>query len=189
MQSTQIFGNFIEPEVEQEYLTIRFSPISLPLQQRWRHNGLSADFLAEYWASFFPAGDAVMQARRLEVKGAISYIANELLENVMKFSYLPVNYAVTLELCLHTDVFRFYTCNAIAPHAVGEFQERIRTLLTQDVADLYIQQVEDNALDGAGSHLGLLTMLYDYGATLAWRFKFTNQPDLVVLTTMVCLRI
>ncbi len=195
MRAPQILGNFIEPETEQEYLTIHFSPTSLPLQQRWRHNGLSADFLAEYWTTFFPADDApstegaMAQARRAEIRGGVSYIANELLENVMKFSHLPADYAVTLELCLHSDVFRFYTRNAIDPQVIEAFQVRIQSLLTEDVTDLYIQQVERNALGGSGSHLGLLTMMSDYGAQLAWRFEFTARPELVILTTMVCLHV
>ena len=84
---TQIFGDFIENPSSQEYLIIGFSPTSLPLQQRWRNSGLSADFLADYVSTFFPGGDTTALNRKAEVKDAVSFVANELLENAMKFSY------------------------------------------------------------------------------------------------------
>jgi hypothetical protein len=184
----QIFGNFVEQENGDEYLVIHFSPTSLPLQQRWRNSGLSADFLAEYWATFFPAHDVPSRNRQLEIKGGINYIANELLENIMKFSYLPANYPVSLGLYLYQDKFKFYGTNAIEPDAVEGFQARIQTLLTEDVQALYLQQVERNAANvkSTGSHLGLLTMINDYNAQIAWKFETISQdPEITIVTTMV----
>lgn len=186
----QIFGEFLEPYQEHEYLVIHFSPTSMPLQQRWRNNGLSADFLAEYWATFFPGVDEVAEIRRQEFKGAINYIANELLENVMKFSYEPADSPVSLGLYLFEDEFRFYSSNVMDPLRVADFQERIRRLLTEDPMGLYLEQVELNAATGEGSHLGLLTMLNDYGASLSWKFDAFEQPsgEFTTVTTMVRLQ-
>src|SRR5215510_16471951 len=85
---TQIFGKFIERQEENgEYLKIGFSPTSIPIQQRWHNNGLSADFLADYLSTFFPGDTHAAAERQAKLKSAISYVANELLENAMKFSY------------------------------------------------------------------------------------------------------
>ncbi len=187
----QIFGDFIEEGGSQEYLVIHFSPLSIPLQQRWRNNGLSADFLAEYWVTFFPSHDVPSQKRQLEIKSAINYIANELLENVMKFSYEPVSYSVSLGLHLYQTGFRFYARNAINPQTIVTFQARIHDLLTQDPGKLYIQQLEKNAVasDSSGSHLGLLTMIHDYKARLAWKFETLEHAgaEITLVTTMVSL--
>ena len=72
-----------------EYLKIRFSPSPVPLQQRWRNNGLSAAFVADYLSTFFLDQDPAVSACQVEIKGAFSYLANELLENAMKSSYAP----------------------------------------------------------------------------------------------------
>jgi hypothetical protein len=184
----QIFGDFVERESDQEYLVIHFSPTFVPLEQRWRNTGLSADFLADYWTTFFPAHDAPAQERQREIKGAINFVANELLENVTKFSYKPSDYAVDLGLYLRQSVFRFYASNAIDPQAVGAFQARIQQLLTEDPGDLFLQQLEMNVLDEdcSVSRLGLLTMLNDYGARLAWKFETDLQDaNATILTTMV----
>ncbi len=183
----QIFGDFAEQQTAQEYLVIRFSPTFIPLEQRWRNTGLSADFMANYWSTFFPARDALAQERQQEIKGAINFIANELLENVMKFSFKPADYAVNFGLYLHQSVFRFYASNAIDPQGVGAFQARIQKLLTEDPGQLFLQQLEMNVLDKglSYSHLGLLTMINDYGARLAWKFNTDPQDaNVTVLTTM-----
>jgi hypothetical protein len=184
----QIFGDFVEQENGDEYLTIHFSPTSRPIQQRWRNSGLSADFLAEYWSTFFPAHDVPSQKRQRDIKGAINYIANELLENVMKFSYQPAGYPVGLGLYLYEREFRFYTSNAVDPQIVGDFQARIQALLTEDTQTLYLDQLERNAADesSTSSGLGLLTMANDYGAHLAWKFEtFSQTPEVIMVTTMV----
>ncbi len=88
----QVFGNYVEPrdeEQEQEYLAIGFSPTSLSIQERWRNNGLSADFLGDYLSTFFPGDDQQARHKRREVRAGVSYIANELLENAMKYNHAP----------------------------------------------------------------------------------------------------
>ena len=187
----QIFGEFVEPGNGDEYLVINFSPTTLPLQQRWRNSGLSADFLAEYWSAFFPAHDVLSRNKQHEIKGAINYIANELLENVMKYAYQPAQHAVSLALYLLKNEFKFYTSNAIAPDAIEDFQARIKALLTGDPQQLYVEQVEKNAAgENSGSQLGLLTVVNDYQACLGWKFETSPQnPDVVVVTTMVGLNL
>jgi hypothetical protein len=184
----QIFGDYVEQERDQEYLVIQFSPTTLPLQQRWRNSGLSADFLADYWTTFLPARDVPSPERQQEIRGAINYIANELLENTMKFSHKPAHHPVTLGLYLYQGAFRFYASNFIDPQAVEAFQARIQDMLTQEPIELYMRQLEINAADETGgvSCLGLLTMLNDYDARLAWKFQARpHDPEGIMVTTMV----
>ena len=101
---TQIFGDFIDDlPPSQEYLIVGFSPSSVPLKQRWRNNGLSADFLADYFTTFFPSSqsDRTESDRQAEIKSAVSYIANELLENAIKFNDETSQYPISIHLQLH----------------------------------------------------------------------------------------
>jgi hypothetical protein len=181
----QIFGEFVEQGNGDEYLIINFSSTSLLLQQRWRNIGLSADFLAEYWSTFFPVHDAPSQNKQNEIKGAINYIANELLENAMKFAYRPADHPVSLGLFLFQDEFKFYASNAIAPNAIAELQTRIEAILTEDSQKLYLEQIEKNAAEeSSGSQLGLLTMVNDYQARLGWKFETSSKaPGVTIVTT------
>ena len=125
----QHFGDFVEATADdQEYLQLGFSPSSIPLQQRWRNNGLSADFLADYLSSFFPGDDDETLNRRAEMKDSISYVANELLENAMKFHYAPSGYFISITMRLGTDRIRLYLTNSVDPTTVVKFQGFIQKL-------------------------------------------------------------
>jgi len=194
MDMIQTFGDFIEPTPSQEYLIIGFSPSSIPLKQRWRNNGLSADFLADYLTTFFPGNedDPSTIDRQAEIKSAVSYIANELLENAMKFNDESSEYPIDIKLQLKSDGLIFSVANSISPQAVDQFQGYIRQLLASEPSELYIEQLEKNAADesSTGSGLGLLTMLSDYTAKMGWKFQTVQQdPEVITVTTMVQLRV
>lgn len=198
---TQIFGNYIEKDdQQQEYLQIGFSPGSISLQERWRNNGLSADFLADYLSTFFPGDNDEALDKRTEIKDAVSYVANELLENAMKFSYAPARHAVSITMQLDTESVRFYVRNSVDPQAVPDFQAFIQELLAGDPDALYMERLLQNAEEDSdgGSGLGFLTMLNDYQARLGWKFETADALEsktepvitaVITVTTMVQLMI
>ena len=189
----QIFGDYQEAEetLNQEYLKIGFSPTSISLQERWRNNGLSADFLADYLSTFFPGDDNHAIDRRAEIKDAVSYIANELLENAMKFSYVPSAYPVSIMMQLEEAYIRFYVTNAVTRQKVAGFQEFILKLLNEDANELYFEAMLREDDDPRESGLGFLTMLTNYQAQLAWKFErpIATDASIIYVTTMVELAI
>lgn len=188
---SQTLGEFINdlPDAK-EYLTISFSPGSIPLQQRWRNNGLSADFMADYFSTFFLDNEQDNKERntREDVKGGVGFIANELLENAMKFSDKSSSIDTCIRLHLYEDKLVFLAINAIDQPTVEKFQAFIQELLHSDPNELYLLQLERNAEDeeSMGSGLGLLTMINDYSAKLGWQFTpLPNRPDQFSVKTMV----
>jgi hypothetical protein len=192
ISTPQMFGDFIETLPEsQEYLALRFSPSSVPLRQRWRNNELSADFMAEYLITFFPRHehDVIKSPnQRFEMKSAVSYIANELLENGMKFNDEASHMTISIQLQLYSDRLIFLLKNAIKPEMITPFQIYIQEILTNDPGELYVARVEKNASDetATGSGLGLLIMVNDYLAKLGWKFEtLAIDSKIVTVTTMV----
>jgi hypothetical protein len=189
-----ILGDFIQNlSPSQEYLILSFSPSSIPLRQRWRNNCLSADFLADYLSTFFLGSndrepDSDKQA---EVKSAVSYIANELLENGMKYSTQLSSLPISIQIHLNPELIIFQLTNSILAERTPKFQDQIQTLLDSDPHELYLARLERNALsENNESGLGLLTMLTDYGVKLGWKFEILPQkPKEVSVTTMVQLSI
>lgn len=170
----QILGNYIECDTGDhcEFLTINFSPTSIPIQQRWRNNGLSADFLAEYLSTFFPGEDDDSLNRRAEIKDGVNFIANELLENAMKFNFSPSKYPVRFYMKLKQDQVQFYITNSMDPSVVESWQHTLNRLLTEDTHELFIEQIMKNEdEEGASSGLGYLSMINDWNAKLAWKFE------------------
>jgi hypothetical protein len=191
----EIFGDFIDNlPSSQEYLIIGFSPSSASLKQRWRNNGLSADFLADYLSTFFPRSDEENAAleKQEEIRGAVSYIANELLENAMKYNYECSSLPISIQLHLHGDKIVFEMTNNVDPVTLEYFQSYLKSIVDSDPEEMYINQLEKNAmnLDSQGSGLGFLTIMNDYGARLGWKFKYSESvPKDISLTTMVQLDI
>jgi len=150
--------------------------------------------MADYLATFFPAneGDSSTIDKQAEIKSAVSYIANELLENAMKFNNETSEYPIDIKLQLESDAVIFSVVNSISPQAVDKFQAYIQQLLASEPSELYIQQLEKNAADESCTDcgLGLLTMLTDYTAKIGWKFQTVHQdPEVIAVTTMVQLRV
>lgn len=170
----QILGDFIEHDTRNncEFLIINFSPTSVPLQQRWRNNGLSADFLADYLSTFFPGEDDVALNRRAEIKDGVNFVANELLENAMKFNFPASKYSVRLYMGLKQDQIQFYVTNSIDPSAVKSWQHQLNRILTEDTNELFMEQlIKNDELQNSDSGLGYLSMINDWNAKLAWKFE------------------
>jgi hypothetical protein len=72
-------------------------------------------------------------------------MASELLENAMKFSYAPLQYAISIEMYLEEDQIIFYATNSVDPKTIEDFQTFIQRLLTEDTHKLYLEQLTRNA--------------------------------------------
>lgn len=186
----QVFGEFTEDFSERsEFLVLGFSPSSLPIQLRWKTNGLSADFLGDYVKNFFPVDNSVALNKQTEVRHAVSFVANELLENAMKYSDKSAGQPINLEVHLFKDRLIFLSKNSVHQDAIANFQSFLQEITDGDIGEMYVNQVEKSAdnEDSKSSGLGYLTMLMDYDALLGWKFEQISDTSIPVtmLTTMV----
>ncbi|HEY9645737.1 MAG TPA: hypothetical protein V6C88_05175 [Chroococcidiopsis sp.] len=207
----QNFGDFsTDLPVGEGYLAIALAPGSAAHNPHWQANSLSADFIASYFANFFPR-DGQFQPPdmacalsstvdvRTEIKSAISYVANELLENSMKFCDPTVKHPISLSVYLCPDRLVFCATNTIPPPAVPPFQAYIQDLIAGDPSTQLIHQLERNAAAPTDSisKLGLLTIINDYHAKVGWKFEvlpacLLDSPansSVVAVTTIVQLPI
>ena len=193
----EIFGYFSETQRnDEEFLIIGFSPTSIPIKQRWRNNGLSADFVADYFTTFFPVSDEdpSTRERQMQIKGAVSYIANELLENAMKYNYEACQHPIKFGLYLQEEgnegsvTIVMLATNSVSPTNFDKFKKFIQDLTSADPDEFYFNQLEKSAEDESidSSGLGLVTMINDYGAKLGWKFESNPiHPEEIAVTTMV----
>jgi hypothetical protein len=191
---SQIFGEFIEQfPVGNDALELSFSSRHKPVNGKWRNHRLSAYFMADYFSNLMPNDENTEQSKeRLNnLKSAVSYISNELLENAMKFHERSNNIPVKLGICFLEELGEItaviFTKNSIKHKNVYKFQVFIDNLLSADPNELYIQQIEKAAedQDGEASGLGLLTTINDYSAKLGWKFEpEPRDPVMIAVTTM-----
>lgn len=154
-----------------EYLTLAFSPSSAPLRTRWRNNGLSADFLGDYVTTFLPAVPS-FENRQNEIKHAVTYVANELLENAMKYHQPDVEIPIRIHLELASDRITVSVSNGVSLVQAELYKAFVERFQEGNAGDLLLRQQEESARSSESSIscLGLLTMITDYDAQLAWRF-------------------
>jgi hypothetical protein len=189
---TQIFGDFIQQfPPEHDSLELTFTPSSRPIKQRWRNNRLSAHFVADYLSSFLPVDedDTSSEKRIKQSKGAVSYVANELLENAIKFTDDTSSYKVKFGIHFIEEVevtAVIFASNCAKSEAANKLQAFIKELLSSDPNDLYLEQIEKNAeTESETSGLGLLTMINDYSAKIGWRFEtIPGNVDAILVTTV-----
>ncbi|MBH8563531.1 ATP-binding protein [Nostoc sp. CENA67] len=176
------FGNFIcDFPQEHDFLELSFTPSSRPIKERWRSNRLSAHFFADYFTNFLPVdeNEPNQEQRIKESKSAVSYVANELLENAMKFNDDSYNYKVRfgIHFLNETDSVTavIFASNSIKPGSEEKLRAFIAELLASDPHEMYIQQIEKSAEEKGSSGLGLLTMINDYSAKIGWKLETIQQ--------------
>jgi hypothetical protein len=191
MMVSKTLSDCEERASEREYLTLAFSPSSAPLRSRWRNNGLSADFLGDYVTTFLPTKDGVpaFEERQKELRHAVTYIANELLENAMKYHQPDVEIPIKIHLELASDHVTVSVSNGVSVAQAGRYKAFVEHLQEGDAGDLLLKQQEENAKasESTLSCLGLLTMVSDYDARLNWRFDVhpTQSESMTVTTSAV----
>jgi hypothetical protein len=190
----QIFGDFVEsfPRAH-DSLELTFTPNSLPIKKRWRSNRISANFMADYFSNFLPVDedDPAKKRRIKESKGAVSYVANELLENAIKFNDRGTNFKIKFGIYFIEEAEMtavLFATNSVSAEGLDKFQKFIQELLCSDPEKLYVQQIEKSAQEenSGASGLGFLTMINDYSAKLGWKFEIVQkEPKMIAVTTMV----
>ena len=192
MIPSQNLGNFAERSSGSEYLTLAFSPTNAPLRSRWRNNGLSADFLGDYVTTFLPTrdGTGAVGNQQNEIRHAVAFIANELLENAMKYHERDVDIPVGIHLELTSDRIAVSVSNGIGAVQAERYSAFVADLLEGDAGDMLFRQQEESAKSNEStmSGLGLLTMMNDYGAQLGWRFEIHPvRLGMITVTTSAVL--
>lgn len=157
------------------------------LQIKWSHCSSSADFLSQYFASVLRKDRTPHQIN--EATHSIAYLANELIENAVKFR-APGD--IEIEAGINGNLFLMRIANWISQGTSRHFQLLLREITDGDPGQLLIQRIEANAADrtSSASGLGLLTLMNDYGVKLTWNFQPTqDNSERIYLETVARLHL
>jgi hypothetical protein len=195
----QVFGDFIEHfPPDQDSLELTFTPSSRPIKNRWRNNRLSAHFVADYFTNFLPVDEdkSEHKQRLKESKNAVTYVANELLENAMKFHDEQSNNKVKFGIHFSEEeeeavIAVIFATNNVKPGEMNKLKAFIEELLSSDPNDMYVSQIEKSAEEGSEtSGLGLLTMINDYSAKIGWKLETVQgESSATIITTMAQVKV
>ena len=179
-QEVQYFGDYVEAgQNTKEYMVFNFSSVTLDINQLWESSSLSAKFLSSFWGKFFPISDRDRRDNRKFMEDSVRFIAAELLGNAVKFGF-GKQFDIRINLHMEQNELRIYVTNDVDPAVLGEFQNFIQRLVSEDPSEIYIMQMEKNAQSGnQESRMGYLTIMLDYEAKLSWKFEKRNGANLV----------
>jgi hypothetical protein len=172
--AADLYGDFVlEPPACSDFLTINFTLSDENRLQRWSNYGLSADFLGDYFSAFFPGSslESAPISRRDEVKSAVSFVANELIENAVKYGdRTDDEKPITITIRLYGNTIIFQASNPSSTEHVNRYKGFVSKLIESDPDQLYLEQLEQTAMGTGQSQMGILTMVNDYQARFGWRF-------------------
>jgi len=177
---------------QQEHLALHFSPSHVPIGKRWESNGLSADYIADYFRSLYvdntPQSTPDLDEVALNnLYDAIKYVSNELLENAMKFQDDKVQSSAEVFLSLQTYELIFCVTNGVTQQQVQRLRKHIDKILHSDPQEAYFETMRNSLKEENQneSGLGLLSMICDYEANVGWKIEY--HPDKTLVSTMVIL--
>ncbi|AGS22452.1 slr1658 superfamily regulator [Rhizobium etli] len=146
-----------------------------PLQLGWKHSGMTSDFIAKIMALPYSRS----RKDYLQAHHDIGYLSNELIENAVKFRQPG---EILIEAGIIDGSFLLRVKNAVDSATASRFQQLLHRLQSKEPGVLLLEQIEINAISPeSGSGLGLLTLLSDYDARMAWTFE--NNDEHIALTT------
>jgi hypothetical protein len=178
-------GHFREYSDVAEHLSVVFSKGSLPIKHRWRNNGLTADFVASYASTFLDSRDSEdpRKLKRIrEIKDSVSYVANELLENGLKYhdGRDDGEAGLSLRCEIREDGLILTVSNRASAAAAASLEALANELLERDISELYFEKLERSSAESSG--LGLITMIHDYDAQLAWNLNTLSAGTVAIST-------
>lgn len=183
----RLLGNYKEDLAKSAaLLSLVLYPENVTL--RWPHCSMAADFCAGYLASSWRQVGQKQDFCR-EIRGAVGYVGNELLENAMKFHKDGL-----ISIAIHGDrrEMAIVVSNWVEAKEVEAFQRLIHEVTSADPTELLVRKMEDNAehVRKRVSGIGYLSIMSDYRAVLGWCFEpVAPQSPYVAVKTMAIFRL
>jgi len=163
MSDPALFGDFSHADPGPRLGALELELRALEIVVHWRRCGLTADWLAGFFAYDFE-----IEARAAAVS-VLSTVANELLENAVKFCS-DKQRAVRITIQNHGEFLRFQTYNRARAAHVSTLRSAIEALSDDALEQLFAERVQHQAEPGA-SGIGLLLLKKDYRARIGARVE------------------
>ncbi len=181
---TQFFGEFKTALTVAQQLDLVWHPYA---GLKWGTASSAANYISNYFANALR--EEISEQAQAEISGNLNFVANELLENAIKFHfnrYLPLSCIVQQD----ENEFVLQVSNSVDSSRLPAFYRLIEELLSHDPAELFILHMENSleVLSESTSGLGLITIMNDYEGKLGWRFEtlagLPGLPAQIVVTTL-----
>ncbi|OHE72341.1 MAG: hypothetical protein A2007_04770 [Verrucomicrobia bacterium GWC2_42_7] len=150
----------------------------------WRHCDVFSKLITDYAGTFLQEKrDSRYTSRNwFGLKDSISYLANEMLENALKFRD---GGEISFQIDILESQVVFFVTNIIHKSKVAKFQELLLYYGSKPAEDILLETLEKNSTgDSKASAIGLLTIINDHEAKVSWEFEpLDPMTDFIKVTT------
>ncbi len=172
MEEHILIGDKIEFEKDIE-TTFTFSFLPLDIFDNWERAGSLSDFIAEYFKSYFINETAY---------NVISTVFNEFIENAVKFTKNN-SQPIIITVKKRNNYLLSRITNTIPLKRKNSFIGICEELFSKDLDTLFLEKVEEGALDRKKSGIGLILIKKDYQVETNFDFFIdSNQINNVAIT-------
>lgn len=158
MDRATLLGHFSQAAPMTALTGVELQLRAIELVAHWRRCGLTADWLAHFFAYDFAPNT------RETAVSVLSTVINELLENAAKFSG-DKQRNVGISVRHHGEFMCIETHSTAADGQVAVLRDTMDDLGREPLDELFARRMQTKALPGA-SGIGLLILKKDYGARL-----------------------
>ncbi len=160
---TEIIGDFdLIPKSLPAEGTIHLDLKPIDLMTYWRRCGLTSNFIANFYK---------LTPKDIKNENSVSTVFNELIENATKYS-TKRDSEIVVDLKLYDIQLLMQvknTCNKTNYSVLKKRLEKLQN--TEDLENLYIEEMIKKGDSGQGSGIGLLLLLKDYQSKIGAKFE------------------
>lgn len=175
------FGHATPPlDALESSLELQLRAETLPL--RWSDCSATANFLSAYHGSLFR--ERLTPAGANDLAHSVAYLANELMENAVKFRDAG---DIDVQAGLLGPDYLLRVSHHVTAEKAAAFSALLEEITQGDPGELLIERIEANAdsPSSGGSGLGLLTLMNDYRVRFSWDFSPAETgPERFLLQTL-----
>ncbi len=173
---TTMIGDFIQDDQVNFEGALTFNVKAAYIEKKtiWKSKNITAEFLGRFWENML---------ENEAIKESLHFVCAELMENAVYHS-LAADYMVKIQLCFSQNELLVYVKNAADTSKMTEFENFVRSLLeTENLQKLFVKRMKEaRKSKSKKSQLGLITILKDRGAKLAWLLE--RRGDITEVTTL-----
>lgn len=184
-----LLGDFVESlPTGGEYASVNFSFETISQDKPFLCHDLSFGIVASYVLKFIRNQAVKSPAHHKDdIKETVDYIINELLENSIKYGDQR-SPKISIQIHIVEEEIFIIINNALSEAQAQAFQDYAQRLVSANITDLYLQQLEENIDQYHISGIGLLSIIHDYKAKVGWKFELCeldNGSSTVMSSVMV----
>jgi len=181
----QVLGEFEnQNQSSARSLELSFNISRQPCSHDWYKNHINSTFMADYAGQVVNDLNPDISPQLSTLNDTVNFVANELLEQAMLCRDGTSDSEIRIAVRISDTNIRLYIKNRVNADNIEVLTDKLTTILSEDPAVRYIQQLQSGQ-ESTGDDLRYLSMMVDHEVDIAWKIEHAdNSTEDSWVTTM-----